>query len=81
MVFDYARQVTFLSNAENIGFGLLKTVKQLTQRLEVSVCPTKQWEKAILSGYKMFRELKKNKGGRLSIDMDEQEITYSNFVK
>ena len=43
---------------------------------EVEKCPLWLWEKAILDGYKVFREVRKNKSGFVIGDRKKRELRY-----
>jgi NTP pyrophosphatase (non-canonical NTP hydrolase) len=62
----------------SVDLGLLKMVKRLSEGLEVQVCTAKQWRSAIVQGYRVFEELRKNNGGIVNVDLDKQLISYSN---
>ncbi|HEX9397835.1 MAG TPA: nucleotide pyrophosphohydrolase [Burkholderiales bacterium] len=60
-----------------IDISLLKTVRSLCGTLEVRRCTAKQWRAAIFSGYQIFRALRDNKGGIVSLDLNRASISYS----
>src|SRR4051794_29150677 len=76
LVFQYAEEHEFLKEINSIDFSLLKNIKSLTSRLEVDQCSVADWEKAILMGYSVWREVKANTGGIVKIDLDAQTISY-----
>ena len=76
MVFEYARLHNFLDGVPALDYSLLRTVKEVTSQLEVSKCGLGSWEKAILQGFAVWRELKRNHGGRVLIDLDAHTISY-----
>lgn len=43
---------------------------------EVSQCSLGEWEKAILIGYEVWRQVEKNKGGTVVVNIDNQSLTY-----
>jgi NTP pyrophosphatase (non-canonical NTP hydrolase) len=61
-----------------LDYGLLKQVKNMVNGYEVASCPTWQWERAILDGFGVFRELIKpeNRGGVVRVDMIKHTITF-----
>jgi NTP pyrophosphatase (non-canonical NTP hydrolase) len=78
-IFNYARdkQDFFVSVKEGkLEYGLLKQVHTMVSGFEVDECPLWQWEKAILSGFEIFRQLKEHRGGIVAVDMDARSITY-----
>lgn len=48
----------------------------MTSHLEVSQCSLNDWQKAILMGYDVWRQVNKNRGGMIFIDLDGRSITY-----
>jgi NTP pyrophosphatase (non-canonical NTP hydrolase) len=77
LVFGYAEKHQFLDGTTRLDFDLLKTVKDMTKTLEISNASWRQWERAILEGYKAFRILKKRKGGFITVDLATKSLTYS----
>lgn len=76
-VFSYASDHKLFEKVDVVGGDVLEIVRGLSRELEVKSCTGKQWERAILEGYRVFRELVKNKGGLISVDMDKMNISYS----
>lgn len=75
-VFTYAKQHNLLDGVKEIDFDILKTIKNLVFNLEVKDNTTLQWKQAILEGYRVYRELKKNTGGQVTINLNERSIVY-----
>ena len=78
LVFSYAEHHDFLEGVSTIDYELLKTIKNMTSNLnlEVSQCSLGDWEKAILIGYEVWRQVKNNKGGRVVVNIDNQSMSY-----
>lgn len=76
LVFSYASKHNLLEGVETLDYELLKTIKNMTEHLEVSKCSLGDWEKAILSGYEVWRQVEKNRGGNVVVDLDERSIIY-----
>lgn len=76
LVFSYAENHEFLEGVTEIDYELLKTIKNMTINLEVSQCSLGEWEKAILIGYEVWRQINKNKGGKVVINIDTQSMSY-----
>jgi NTP pyrophosphatase (non-canonical NTP hydrolase) len=70
------RSQNYFEDDAAIGLGLLQTVQGLVGGLEVNVCTAKQWHKAISQGYSTFRQLRDNRGGIVSLDLDKHSIAY-----
>lgn len=62
-IFSIAKEKNYFENQETLSFDILKTIKQFVQGYEVENCSYKLFEKAILDGYTVFRELKKHERG------------------
>jgi NTP pyrophosphatase (non-canonical NTP hydrolase) len=76
LVFSYAKDHGFLEGVSTLDYQLLKTIKNMTSHLEVSQCSLGDWEKAILMGYDVWRQVEKNHGGTVVVDLDAGLITY-----
>ncbi|WP_230413282.1 nucleoside triphosphate pyrophosphohydrolase family protein [Paraburkholderia antibiotica] len=76
LVFNQAEERGWYADRSSIDIGLLKTIRRMVTGLEVRSCTAKQWQQAICQGYAVFRELKKNSGGDVLVDLDKQRITY-----
>ena len=58
MVFNYAEHRSFLKGAGGIDAGLLRTIKGMTEHLEVRSCTEADWEEAITEGFKLWRRVR-----------------------
>ena len=76
LVFSYAQDHEFLAGITELDYELLKTVRSLTSGLEVSQRSLSDWEKAILAGYEIWRQVNQNGGGIVSVDLNARSITY-----
>ena len=61
-----------------LDYGLLKQVQGMVRGYEVAACPLWQWERAILDGFRVFRELKKpeHRGGTVVVDMNKHTLEF-----
>ncbi|MBS0597114.1 MAG: nucleoside triphosphate pyrophosphohydrolase family protein [Proteobacteria bacterium] len=75
-IFSRAKELNFFEKQEKISLGILKTIGEFVSGYEVEKCPLKLWEKAILDGYAVFRQLKENQGGWIIGDRDQRTIKY-----
>jgi NTP pyrophosphatase (non-canonical NTP hydrolase) len=75
-VFSYARQNAFLAGLDRVDHDLLKLIKNLTRGLEVDECAEWEWEAAILKGFEIFRALRDNSGGTLTIDAEARNVSF-----
>lgn len=78
-IFNHARDNgDFFEDVEvgKLEYGLLKQVRSLVAGYEVDQCPLWQWERAILNGFSVFRQLRDNGGGLVKVNMLERSLTY-----
>jgi hypothetical protein len=74
-IFSQAKEQDFFS-ADKLTFDLLKGVRQFVAGYEVQQCPLRLWEMAILSGYRVFREIQRNRGGIVVANRNERSVGY-----
>ena len=74
MVFSYAERRNYLEGAEGVDYDVLRTVKDMTSHLEVSRCTEGDWERAIMTGFQVWRQVRTNGGGRLWVDLERGTI-------
>ena len=75
-IFSRAKDLNFFEDQTTLSFDLLKTVQQFVHGYEVEACPLNLWERAILQGYQVFRQVRDNNGGIVIGDRDSRSITY-----
>ena len=75
-IFSRAKHLNFFDGQDSISFDLLKTVQQFVQGYEVEDCPLKLWERAILDGYEVFRQVRHHNGGIVVGDREARTIIY-----
>ncbi|RII81769.1 nucleoside triphosphate pyrophosphohydrolase family protein [Neopusillimonas maritima] len=75
-IFSKAKELNFFEHQEKISLGILKTIGEFVSGYEVEACPLKLWERAILDGYAVFRQLKENQGGWIIGDREQRTIQY-----
>lgn len=76
LVFDYAHAHDWLESVPDLDYQLLRTIKGMTSRLEVKARSMSEWQTAILLGFKVWRDVLANNGGRFRVDMDEQTMVF-----
>jgi len=76
LVFSYAENHQWLDKVATLDYQLLKTIKDMTSHLEVSNCSLGDWENAILRGYEVWRQVEKNRSGKVIVDLDVCSIIY-----
>lgn len=62
-VSGHARDHGYFANVQAVDFSILKTIKGLTAGLEARRIRTRDWERAILEGYRVWRQLRDHNGG------------------
>ena len=75
-IFAYATPLNFFEGHRKVSFGLLKTIRNFVRGYEVERCSLYLWEKAILQGYEVFREMRENEGGIVIGDRDARSLRY-----
>jgi hypothetical protein len=75
-IFSRAKELNFFENKSSVSFDMLKTIGGFVKGYEVEECPLSLWERCILDGYSVFREVRRNKGGLVIGDRDARTIEY-----
>lgn len=75
-IFSRAKELNFFEGQSRISYGVLKTISEFVAGYEVSRCPPKLWERAILDGYDVFRQMRDAQGGWIVGDRDGRTIRY-----
>jgi len=76
LVFDHAKAYSYYDGVDTVAYELLRIIKDMTARLEVSRCSMNEWERAILEGFRVWRLVKENKGGIIVGDLVAKTIEY-----
>jgi NTP pyrophosphatase (non-canonical NTP hydrolase) len=79
--FEYAQRHQMFEGASTVDWELLRTIKRLTEGLEIRVVTPKEWEQAILQGFKVWREIREHDGGIVRGDMIARSIVFSPLPK
>ena len=77
IVFSRAKEMAFFHAMDQIDYDLLKSVQEFVVGFEVQQVPLWQWERAILEGYRVFRLLRSQPGGRVTWDIRKRIITHA----
>lgn len=75
-IFAHGLRHQSFAGVASLDFSLLKTIQQLVKGYEVEVRPLWMWEEAILSGFAVFRQLTRHRGGVVTIDLCERTIVF-----
>ena len=75
-IFSQAKRLDFFEDHKDVPFDLLKVVKKFVRGYEVEACSLYLWQSAILQGYEVFREVRKNEGGVVVGNRRKRTIVY-----
>lgn len=75
-VFSRAKAIDYYDGIDHVDYDLLKTVTEFVRGYEVDDVPLWQWEATILNGYRVFRELRKHRGGKVTLDLLNRNLGY-----
>lgn len=76
LVFNYAQGHNWLKDVSELDYHLLRTIKGITSLLEVKERSMRDWQKAILIGFDVWRQVLANEGGRILVDLDARGLEY-----
>ena len=74
MVFSYAERRNFFEGMEGVNYDLLRTIKDMTSHLEVSARTEGDWERAIMTGFDIWRQVKAKGCGQIHADLEKGTI-------
>ncbi len=75
-IFNHGVRNHDFRNLTSLDYALLKAVRELTKGYEVEIRPLWQWERAILEGFRVFRELRQHRGGTVIADLNNHSIGF-----
>jgi NTP pyrophosphatase (non-canonical NTP hydrolase) len=75
-IFNHGVRNQDFRSVTTLDYGLLKAVRELVRGYEVESRPLWQWERAILEGFRVFRELRKHRGGTVTADLINRTIKF-----
>lgn len=81
LAFDYARHHSYLENVNHINYEALRTIKQLTEHLEVAECSENEWQNAILQGFAVWRQFRLHRRGILVGNLLDRTIRFEVMPK
>ena len=79
LVFNHAKPHLF-AGATGVDYRLLSTIKDFVRGYEVADQPFWAWERAILRGYDVFRQLTTERRGRVTMDLVRRDIFFESLV-
>jgi hypothetical protein len=78
-IFARAKELDFFAGQDRVSLGILKTIGEFVSGYEVSRCPLKLWERAILDGFAVFRQLREERGGWVVGDRTSRTIRFESL--
>lgn len=76
LVFDYARKHDWLVDVRDLDYQLLRTIKGVTDFLEVRDRSVGEWQEAILQGFEVWRQVRDAGGGKILVDQDKRRLRF-----
>jgi NTP pyrophosphatase (non-canonical NTP hydrolase) len=76
LVFNYAKKHDWLIDVTDLDYELLRTIKGVTDLLEVRERSAGEWQAAILQGFEVWRQVRNAGGGKVLVDQDERRLTF-----
>lgn len=82
-IFNHAKGHDFYQNAVAgaLDYGVLKQIKSMVEGYEVEKCKLWQWEKAILAGFEVFRQLREQRRGTVVVDVLNHSMHFEPLPK
>ena len=80
-IFETAKRHQFFAHTPRLGLDLLKAVKNFVQGYESHRLPLWLWDRAILQGYAVFRELQIHRRGIVTADLTKREVRFERWPK
>lgn len=75
-VYQYAQNHAFLEGVTTVDYALLKTIKELTKGTEAGRATFRDWELAILEGFRVWRALRRARSGLVRCNLREGTIVF-----
>lgn len=76
-VFSAATDHTHFQSANSVPVDIIKACRGMTAHLEVSRRTARDWEYAILAGYRVFNQLTAHRGGTAHVDLHARTLTFT----
>ena len=81
LVFEHAKIHNYYDGITTLDEKLLQTIRLLTGHLEVKRASLKEWEQAILTGFKIWRIMRDTKQGRIVCNLHEKTMMFEPLMK
>jgi NTP pyrophosphatase (non-canonical NTP hydrolase) len=75
-IFGRGLERNLMADLDHVDYDLLKSIEDFVTGYEVERCALWQWERAILDGFAVFRQLKKHRKGYIIADLDNHTMTF-----
>lgn len=75
-IFTYAEANNFLEGTDRVDWELLRFIKSITKTHEVKVRAEAEWEKAIVSGIRVWNQIKNHDGGTVIGDLYKRSLEF-----
>ncbi|MBN8612717.1 MAG: nucleoside triphosphate pyrophosphohydrolase family protein [Deltaproteobacteria bacterium] len=75
-VFGRALACNLFEGADRVDTDLLKLIQEFVRGFEPDKCGLWQWERAILDGFAVFRQLRANRSGIIVADLDAHTLSF-----
>ena len=76
IVYELSKAHNGFKDLDYVDSTVLEMIKRIVQNFEVKSMGTALWQKAILDGYKAFRELRKHNGGKVYLNLNKRTIKF-----
>ena len=74
LVFSYAERRNYLDGAEGVDYALLRNIREMTAHLEVGCRTEADWERAIVTSFQLWREVRRAGEGHIYADLEKGTI-------
>jgi NTP pyrophosphatase (non-canonical NTP hydrolase) len=75
-IFGRAAGLRYFEGINSVDYSMLKSVQDFATGYEVEACKLWQWERAILDGFRIFRELRANHHGLVVADLNQHTLEF-----
>lgn len=79
LIFHRALRLNYFESINSLDYSLLKLIPEFVAGYEVEKCHLWEWEKAILEGFRVFRELRVKRRGIVTADLVNRAVHFSDL--